>query len=185
MATGTGKTFVALQIIWKLLGGQWPTASRKPRILYLADRNILLDQPISREFRPVFGDADWKIEGDHQVRARDLLRVLPVARGRRRQLGLFREYPPDFFDLIVVDECHRGSAREDSSWRAILEYFAPATQLGMTATPLREDNRDTYAYFGAPALQVLPASRASTMGSSRPIGSVGSCSVADAYWLAA
>jgi type I restriction enzyme, R subunit len=150
LATGTGKTFVALQLIWKLTAGQWPAQGRNPRILYLADRNILVDQPITREFRPVFGDAIWKIQGDIKTGREIYFALYQALADTADGVGIFHDYPPDYFDLIVVDECHRGSARDDSSWRGILEHFADATQLGMTATPLREDNRDTYAYFGLP-----------------------------------
>jgi type I restriction enzyme R subunit len=150
MATGTGKTFVALQIVWKLWSSTWMGA-RKPRILYLADRSILVDQPIAREFKPVFGDAVWKLRGEAKT-GRDIYFALYQSLADTGDvLGMFRDYPADYFDLVVVDECHRGSASDESSWRAILEHFAPATQLGMTATPLRNDNVDTYRYFGGPA----------------------------------
>ena len=152
MATGTGKTFVAFQICWKLWESGWNSRRehRKPRILYLADRNILIDDPKDKTFTP-FGDARWKIENGEAVKSREMYFAIyqSIAKDERRP-GLFREYAPDFFDLIVVDECHRGSARDESNWREILEYFQPAYQLGMTATPLRDDNRDTYAYFGDP-----------------------------------
>jgi type I restriction enzyme R subunit len=149
LATGTGKTFVALQTAWKLWSGDWP-AGRKPRILYLADRNILVDQPMEREFRPVFGDAIWKLSGEART-SREIYFGLYQALADGGELpGLYREFAPDFFDLVVVDECHRGSARDESSWRAILEYFSGAAQLGMTATPRRTDNVDTYRYFGDP-----------------------------------
>ena len=125
------------------------TASRE--ILYLADRNILVDDPKDKIFAP-FGDARYKIEdGETQSRAaRCISRSTRPSPRTSAGPGLYREYPPDFFDLIIVDECHRGSARDESNWREILEYFEPAYQLGMTATPLREDNRDTYLYFGNP-----------------------------------
>ncbi len=151
MATGTGKTFVAMQIVWKLWSSTWRGA-RKPRVLYLADRNILVDQPIEREFKPVFADAIWKLSGDAKT-GRDIYFALYQALADNKDAaGIFRDYDPDYFDLIVVDECHRGSASDASSWRGILEHFAPATQLGMTATPLvrRQDNADTYRYFGDP-----------------------------------
>ncbi len=121
-----------------------------PKILYLADRNILVDDPKDNRFIP-FGDARHKIEGGKVVKSRDMYFAIyqAIAKDEARP-GLYREYAPDFFDLIIVDECHRGSARDDSNWREILEYFAPAYQVGMTATPLREDNRDTYRYFGNP-----------------------------------
>lgn len=149
MATGTGKTFVAMQIVWKLWKQQWPSG-RKPKVLYLADRNILVDQPIQREFQPVFGDAIWKVKGDAKT-SRDIYFALYQALADSADsVGIFRDYPPDYFDVIVVDECHRGSASEGSSWRAILDHFTPATQVGMTATPKRDDNVDTYEYFGEP-----------------------------------
>ena len=153
MATGTGKTTVAFQICWKLWSSRWNAKgdpNRKPRILYLADRNILVDDPYSKEFE-AFGEARHKIEQGQVVKSREIYFAIYQAMAEdENRGGLFREYSPDFFDLIIVDECHRGSAREDSNWRAILEYFGPAYQLGMTATPLRQDNRDTYRYFGNP-----------------------------------
>jgi type I restriction enzyme R subunit len=151
MATGTGKTVVAFQISWKLWNARWNPegAHRKPRILFLADRNVLVDDPKDKTFAP-FGDARHKIEGE-AIKSREMYFAIyqAIAKDSRRP-GLYREYPRNFFDLIIVDECHRGSARDDSNWREILEYFEPAFQLGMTATPLREDNRDTYEYFGNP-----------------------------------
>src|SRR5271156_4077255 len=152
MATGTGKTIVAFQICWKLWSSRWNKTGehRKPRILYLADRNILIDDPKDKTFTP-FGDARHKIESGEIVKSREMYFAIYQALAEdERRAGLFRDHPPDFFDLIIVDECHRGSARDDSSWRVILEHFKPAYQLGMTATPLREDNRDTYIYFGNP-----------------------------------
>jgi len=155
MATGTGKTVVAFQICWKLWSSRWNTMGeyRKPRILYLADRNILIDDPKDKTFTP-FGDARYKIESGEIVKSREMYFAIYQALAEdERRAGLFRDYPPDFFDLIIVDECHRGSSRDDSSWRVVLEHFKPAFQLGMTATPLREDNRDTYLYFGNPIYQ--------------------------------
>ncbi len=152
MATGTGKTVVAFQICWKLWSSGWSRdgGRAKPRILYLADRNILVDDPKDRIFAP-FADARWKIEGGEAVKSRELYfsTYQSIAEDEARP-GLYREYPRDFFDLVIVDEAHRGSARDESRWRDILEWFAPAHQLGMTATPLREENRNTYEYFGAP-----------------------------------
>ena len=152
MATGTGKTSVAFQICWKLWSSGWNRDGRfgKPRILFLADRNILVDDPKDKDFLP-FGDARMKIEGGVANKSRQMYFAIyqSLAKDERRP-GLFREFSPDFFDLIIVDECHRGSAADDSNWREILEYFEPAYQLGMTATPLRKDNKDTYEYFGAP-----------------------------------
>ena len=153
MATGTGKTLVAFFICWILWASRWnrkndPT--RKPRILYLADRNFLVDDPKDKTFS-AFGDARHKIEGGKVVHSRELYFATyqSIAKDERRP-GLYKEFARDFFDLIIVDECHRGSAKEDSNWRDILEYFEPAYQLGMTATPKRDENRDTYLYFGNP-----------------------------------
>jgi type I restriction enzyme, R subunit len=152
MATGTGKTLVAFQICWKLWNTRWNRAGeyRRPKILYLSDRNILVDDPKDKDFAP-FGDARWKIENGEANKSREIYfsTYQSIAKDERRP-GLYKEYSPDFFDLIIVDECHRGSARDESNWREILEYYKPAFQLGMTATPLRNDNRDTYRYFGNP-----------------------------------
>lgn len=153
LATGTGKTTVAFQICWKLWSARWTAAggrTRKPRLLFLADRNKLVDDPKGKDFAP-FGDAAVKIEGGKAERGREMYFALYQALADRDgRPGLFRQYPPDYFDLIVIDECHRGSASDEGRWRDILTYFAPAYQLGMTATPLREDNKDSYAYFGNP-----------------------------------
>ena len=156
MATGTGKTAVAFQICWKLWNSEWNRRGRpsqKPKILYLADRNILVDQPKDGIFA-AFGDARAKIESGEVVKSREMYFAIyqALAEDERRE-GLFRQFAPDFFDLVIVDECHRGSARADSAWRSILQYFAPAAQLGMTATPLRNESRDTYLYFGNPIYQ--------------------------------
>jgi type I restriction enzyme R subunit len=152
LATGTGKTVVAFQICWKLWNSRWNRVGeyRRPRILYLADRNVLVDDPKDKTFAP-FGDARWKIEGGEANKGREMYFATyqAIAKDERRP-GLYREYSPDFFDLIIVDECHRGSANDESNWHDILTYFEPAYQLGMTATPLRQDNRDTYLYFGNP-----------------------------------
>ncbi len=152
LATGTGKTVVAFHICFKLWNTKWNregAPGRRPRMLYLADRNILVDDPKDKIFTP-FGDARHKIERE-AIMSREMYfsTYQAIAKDERRP-GLYREYPKDFFDLIVVDECHRGSAKDDSNWREILEYFEPAFQLGMTATPKREENRDTYLYFGNP-----------------------------------
>jgi type I restriction enzyme R subunit len=151
LATGTGKTIVAFQICWKLTNSLWNRTGehRRPRILYLADRNILVDDPKDKTFAP-FGEARHKIEGE-AVKSREMYFAIYQALAKdERRPGLYRDYPRDFFDLIIVDECHRGSARDESNWREILEYFEPAFQIGMTATPLRHDNRDTYRYFHNP-----------------------------------
>jgi type I restriction enzyme R subunit len=152
MATGTGKTAVAFQLCWKLWNARWNRTGeyRRPKILYLADRNILVDQPKDGIFA-AFGDARCKIESGQVVKSREMYFAIyqALAEDERRE-GLFKSFPLEFFDLIIVDECHRGSSRTDSSWRVILDYFEPAYKLGMTATPLRDDNRDTYRYFGNP-----------------------------------
>ena len=152
MATGTGKTLIAFQICWKLWSSRWNRTGQphRPKILFLADRNVLVDDPKDKTFIP-FGDARWKIEHGEVVKSREMYFAIyqAIARDEARP-GLYREYPRDFFDLIIVDECHRGSARDDSNWREILEYFHPAYQIGMTATPKRHENIDTYRYFGNP-----------------------------------
>lgn len=152
MATGTGKTTTAFQICWKLWTTKWNRDGqhRRPRILYLADRNILIDDPLTKDFAP-FGEAVCKIGGDNVPKSRDIYFAIyqAIAEDEARP-GLYKTYAPDFFDLIIIDECHRGSARANSTWREILEYFKPAVQLGMTATPLRSESRDTYRYFGNP-----------------------------------
>lgn len=152
LCTGAGKTAVAFQICWKLWSSRWNRTGehRMPKILFLADRNVLVDDPQARDFAP-FGDARYKIGGDMPSLGRDMYFAIyqAIAEDDRRE-GLFRAFSKDFFDLIIVDECHRGSASDKSTWRDILEYFEPAYQLGMTATPRREENADTYAYFGEP-----------------------------------
>jgi type I restriction enzyme, R subunit len=150
LATGTGKTCVAFQVCWKLWNSRWNRTGeyRRPKILYLADRNILVDDPMARMFAP-FGDARHKIAGGDTSRGRDMYFGIYQALSTASE-DVFRQYRPDFFDLIVIDECHRGSSRDESAWRAVLDYFAPAVQFGMTATPLREESRDSYEYFGNP-----------------------------------
>lgn len=150
LCTGAGKTAVAFQLCWRLWAAGWNKRGdhRKPKILFLADRNILVDDPKDKTFAP-FGDARWKIGAGQAIHSRDIYfsTYQAIAEDERRA-GLYREYAQDFFDLIIIDECHRGSSRADGSWSEILEWFEPAYQLGMTATPLREESRDTYAYFG-------------------------------------
>ena len=150
LATGTGKTCVAFQICWKLWNSRWNRKGeyRRPKILFLADRNILVDDPMAKMFAP-FGDARHKIAGGDVSQSRDMYFGIYQALSTNTE-DVFRKYRPDFFDLIIIDECHRGSSRDESSWRAVLEYFEPAVQFGMTATPLREETRDSYEYFGNP-----------------------------------
>jgi len=150
LATGTGKTCVAFQICWKLWNSRWNRAGeyRRPKILFLADRNILVDDPMAKMFAP-FGDARYKISGGDTSQGREM--YFGIYQGLSTSTSdVFRQYRPDFFDLIIIDECHRGSSNEQSAWRAILDYFKPAVQFGMTATPVRDDARDTYDYFGNP-----------------------------------
>lgn len=152
LATGTGKTEIAFQIAWKLWQGRWNRRGehRRPRILFLADRSILVDDPKDKGFAP-FGDARFKIEGGVVNTSREMYFATYQALAEDdARPGLYREYPADFFDLIIVDEAHRGSANDASSWRDILSHFSAAAQLGLTATPLHEDTRDTYAYYGPP-----------------------------------
>lgn len=164
LATGTGKTFIAFQLAWKLFQSRWnlndwkkegdPT--RRPRILFLADRNILADQAYNA-FSAFPEDALVRIEPD-EIRKKGkvpkngsiFFTIFQTFMSGYNDTPYFGEYPPDFFDCIIIDECHRGGANDESNWRGILEYFSPAVQLGLTATPKRKDNVDTYAYFGEP-----------------------------------
>ncbi|MFN9764857.1 MAG: EcoAI/FtnUII family type I restriction enzme subunit R [Pseudomonadota bacterium] len=150
LATGTGKTYVAFQVCWKLWNSRWNRTGeyRRPKILFLADRNILVDDPMAKMFAP-FGDARHKIAGGDVSQSRDMYFGIYQALSTSTE-DFFRKYRPDFFDLIIIDECHRGSSRDESSWRAVLDYFEPAVKFGMTATPLREESRDSYEYFGNP-----------------------------------
>ncbi len=145
MATGTGKTFTAFQIIWRL----WKSKAKK-RILFLADRNILVDQTITNDFKP-FGPAMTKIKKRQVNKSFEIyLSLYQAVTGTEEEQNIYRQFTPDFFDLIVVDECHRGSAAEDSAWRQILEYFSSATQIGMTATPRETKEISNSDYFGKP-----------------------------------
>jgi len=161
LATGTGKTFISFQIVHKLLQAKWNLDGndRRPRILFLADRNVLADQAINT-FNPYEKDV-IKIDGE-EVRKRNgvvptnafiFFAIYQAIAERENIGGYYKEYPSDFFDLIIIDECHRGSANEEGSWRAILEHFKPAVHLGLTATPKRDDNVDTYKYFGKPVYE--------------------------------
>lgn len=167
MATGTGKTYTSFQIIWRLWKG-----GHKKRILFLADRNVLVDQTMVNDFRP-FGPAMAKLSANAKTIERDdgSKIELPTAVDKKRRVDtayevylglyqsltgpeerqkLYKEFSPGFFDLIVIDECHRGSAAEDSAWREILEHFSDATQIGLTATPKETEYASNIAYFGAP-----------------------------------
>jgi type I restriction enzyme R subunit len=159
LATGTGKTKIAFHIAWKLFQTRWNRSGdkqRRPRILFLADRNILANQAFN-EFSPFPEDALVRISPD-SVRKKGkvptngniFFTIFQTFETESTGVPNFGEYPKDFFDLIIVDECHRGGANDESNWRAILEYFSPAVQIGLTATPRRRDNVDTYAYFGEP-----------------------------------
>ncbi len=163
LATGTGKTFIAFQIAWKLFHARWNLsreATRRPRILFLADRNILANQAFNA-FSAFPEDALVRIEpadirkkGKVPKNGSLFFTIFQTFMSGPPKDGkpspYFGEYPPDFFDFIIIDECHRGGASDESNWRGILDYFAPAVQLGLTATPKRKDNVDTYAYFGEP-----------------------------------
>jgi type I restriction enzyme R subunit len=167
LATGTGKTFIAFQLAWKLYQSRWnlkdwksaAEPTRRPRVLFLADRNILADQAYN-----AFSTFEDRTPGSLVRIAPDEIRkkgrvpkngsifftIFQTFMSGPGETPYFGEYPPDFFDFVVVDECHRGGANDESNWRAILDYFAPAVQLGLTATPKRTINADTYAYFGEP-----------------------------------
>ncbi len=168
LATGTGKTFIAFQLAWKLFQARWNLAdwrsdgepTRRPRVLFLADRNILADQAYN-SFSAFPEDALVRIDpeiirkkGRVPKNGNIFFTIFQTFMTGRDAAGQpapsFGDYPPDFFDLIIIDECHRGGANDEGNWRAILNYFAPAVQLGLTATPKRKANVDTYAYFGEP-----------------------------------
>ena len=163
LATGTGKTAIAFQIAWALFQSRWNLSrepTRRPRILFLADRNILADQAYNA-FSAFPEDALARIKpGEIRKKGRVpknasvfftiFQTFMSGADAEGKPAPYFGDYPPDFFDFIVIDECHRGGANDESNWRGILEYFSPAVQLGLTATPKRRDNVDTYAYFGEP-----------------------------------
>jgi len=171
LATGTGKTFIAFQLAWKLFHSRWNLKDwkdttegddkrRRPRILFLADRNILADQAYN-SFSAFAEDALIRIKPD-AIRKKGMVpkngnifftifqTFMSGTDANGNPSPNFGDYPPDFFDFIVIDECHRGGANDESNWRGILDYFAPAVQLGLTATPKRDKNTDTYSYFGEP-----------------------------------
>ena len=159
LATGTGKTFISFQIAWKLFKSRWnmqKDGKRQPRILFLADRNILANQAFL-DFG-VFGDDaitrinpdEIRKRGEVPTNASIFFTIFQTFMSGPKGEPYFGEYEPDFFDFIIVDECHRGGANDESTWRGILDYFDSAVQLGLTATPKRKDNVDTYEYFGEP-----------------------------------
>jgi type I restriction enzyme R subunit len=159
MATGTGKTFVAFQITWKLFQTRWNLqhdGKRRPRILFLADRNNLADQAFN-EFSTFPEDALVRIrpkditkKGKVPTNGSIFFTIFQTFMSGPDNTPYFGQYPADYFDFIIIDECHRGGANDEGTWRGILEYFQPAVQLGLTATPKRKDNVDTYKYFGEP-----------------------------------
>lgn len=145
MATGTGKTFTAFQIIWRL----WKSRAKK-RILFLADRNILVDQTITNDFKP-FGAAMTKISKRQANKSFEIyLSLYQAVSGTEEEQNIYKQFSSDFFDLIVIDECHRGSAAEDSNWKKILNYFSKATHIGLTATPKETKDVSNIDYFGEP-----------------------------------
>lgn len=159
LATGTGKTFIAFQIAWKLFYARWNLkrdGTRRPRILFLADRNILANQ-VFNDFSAFTEDALVRIDpkeirkkGHVPTNGSIFFTIFQTFMSGKDNKPYFGDYPNDYFDFIIIDECHRGGANDESNWRGILEYFAPAVQLGFTATPKRKGNADTYAYFGEP-----------------------------------
>jgi type I restriction enzyme R subunit len=159
LATGTGKTFIAFQIAWKLFHTRWNLkrdGRRRPRILFLADRNILADQAFN-DFSAFTEDALVRItpkeiskKGSVPTNGSIFFTIFQTFMSGPENTPYFGEYPTDYFDFIIIDECHRGGANDESNWRSIMEYFSPAVQLGLTATPKRDDNVDTYKYFGEP-----------------------------------
>ena len=159
LATGTGKTFIAFQIAWKLFQSRWNLTgepTRRPRILFLADRNILANQAYNA-FSAFPEDALVRIEPE-EIRKRGrvpkngslFFTIFQTFMCGPEDTPYFGDYPEDFFDFVVIDECHRGGANDESNWRGIMEHFSPAVQLGLTATPKRQENADTYEYFGEP-----------------------------------
>ncbi|CAK0764351.1 type I restriction enzyme, R subunit [Gammaproteobacteria bacterium] len=145
MATGTGKTYTAFQIIWRL----WKSGTKK-RILFLVDRNILANQTKTNDFKP-FGKAMTKITNRNADKAFEIyLSLYQAVSGNEEEQNIYKQFSPDFFDLVIVDECHRGSAADNSAWRKILEYFSSATQIGLTATPKETTEVSNTEYFGSP-----------------------------------
>lgn len=167
LATGTGKTAIAFQIAWKLFKTRWNLSasgsyyqSRRPRILFLADRNILADQAFNAfsafsedalvRIKPNEVNKNGRVPTNGSIFFTIFQTFMSGTDAEGNPEANYGQYPPDYFDFIIIDECHRGGANDESNWRDILEYFAPAVQLGLTATPRRKDNVDTYKYFGEP-----------------------------------
>ena len=166
LATGTGKTYIAFQIVYRLFEAKWSRegTERRPKVLFLADRNVLADQafntfnPLEKDIVRVNGKEIKKRGGKVPTNANVFFAIYQSIAERKSDefdeendvAAYYKQYPPNFFDLIIIDECHRGSANDESSWRDILDYFGSAVHLGLTATPKRDDNEDTYKYFGDP-----------------------------------
>ncbi len=169
LATGTGKTYIAFQIVYRLFEAKWSRSGtqRRPKVLFLADRNVLADQafntfnPLEKDIVRVNGKEIRKRGGRVPTNANVFFAIYQSIAERKSDefdeendvTAYYKQYPPEFFDLIVIDECHRGSANDESSWRDILDYFVSAVHLGLTATPKRDDNGDTYKYFGEPVYE--------------------------------
>ena len=169
LATGTGKTYIAFQIVYRLFEAKWSKTGtqRRPKVLFLADRNVLADQafntfnPLEKDIVRVNGKEIRKRGGKVPTNANVFFAIYQSIAERKSDefdeendvTAYYKQYPPEFFDLIVIDECHRGSANDESSWRDILDHFSSAVHLGLTATPKRDDNGDTYKYFGEPVYE--------------------------------
>ncbi|WP_264308979.1 DEAD/DEAH box helicase family protein [[Leptolyngbya] sp. PCC 7376] len=170
LATGTGKTFIAFQLAWKLFQSKWNISgepTHRPRILFLADRNILANQAFN-SFGAFPEDALVRIEpkeikkkGKVPKNGSLFFTIFQTFMSEKSEAETahFYDYAPDFFDFVIIDECHRGGANDESTWRKILEYFSSAVQLGLTATPKRDLNGDTYKYFGEPLYYLFPQRR--------------------------
>lgn len=161
LATGTGKTYIAFQLVYKLFNARWNREgkNRRPKVLFLADRNILADQaintfnPLEKELIKIDGSEIKKRNGKVPTNYSIYFAIYQAISDKEDIGGYYTHYPKDFFDLIIIDECHRGSANETGSWRKILDHFDSAVHMGLTATPKRDDNVDTYNYFGKPIYQ--------------------------------
>ena len=164
LATGTGKTDISFHLVWKLYKTKWNLknpSQRTPRILFLVDRNLLADQAYNR-FSPFPDGARIRVntdlirkKGEVPTNASIFFSIFQTLVGKTGEETNYKSYPNDFFDLVIIDECHRGGAKDESNWRNILEYFESAVQIGMTATPKRKENVDTYNYFGNQYTHIL------------------------------